>query len=57
MRSKKSKKMNGGNIIKKLFGGMGEAETASFTLIQMILLGVLTVFAIYNTFFNKPKCT
>ena len=49
--------MNGGNIIKNIFGGMGETETASFTLVQMILLGVLTVFAIYNTFFNKPECS
>ena len=46
MRSKKSKKINRGNI----FGGMGSTETATFKLINMILLSVITAIVIYYTF-------
>ena len=53
MRSKKSKKINRGNI----FGGMGSTETATFKLINMILLSVITAIVIYYTFVKQsiPK--
>ena len=41
MKSKKSKKINGGDIIKKLFGGMSASATPTLTFINMILLGVI----------------
>ena len=57
MRSKKSKKINGGDIIKNIFGGMGQGAMATFSLINMILLGVITVILILNILNIAPFTT
>ena len=54
MKSKKSKKINGGDIIKKLFGGMSASATPTLTFINMILLGVIIGILIYIAYRITP---
>ena len=51
MRSKKSKKINGGDI-KNIFGGIGQGTMAT---INMILLSVITFLFITNTIKHWQK--